>query len=183
MEQKSILKKITGSREASLVIVLIVMLVIISIFSPSFLSPTNLGQIFRNNTLTMLMALGMLCVMLVGGIDISITSTLALAGMAIGMLLKYDHIHSTFLVFVIAILIGLACGIVVGLVISRAGVPPIIATMGFMYIYRAMAYLISRVSSSISASVLSSMKSVISSIILSAKALFGTIAATPITII
>ena len=46
----------------------------------------------KNNAVTMVMALGMLCVMLVGGIDISITSTLALAGMAIGMLLKYDHI-------------------------------------------------------------------------------------------
>ena len=39
--------------------------------------------------------------------------------------------------------IGIACGLVVGLVISRADVPPIIATMGFMYIYRAMGYLVS----------------------------------------
>ena len=85
----------------------------------------------------------MLCVMLVGGIDISIMSSLALSGMAIGMLLKYEHISGTVLPFIIAILIGTACGFVVGLVISRANVPPIIATMGFMYIYRAMGYLIS----------------------------------------
>ncbi len=90
----------------------------------------------------MVMSLGMLCVMLVGGIDISIMSTLALSGMSIGMLLKYEHISSTFLAFVIAMAIGIACGFV-GLVISRADVPPIIATMGFMYIYRAMGYLVS----------------------------------------
>ena len=39
--------------------------------------------------------------------------------------------------------IGIACGLVVGLVISRANVPPIIATMGFMYIYRALGYQVS----------------------------------------
>ena len=58
-------------------------------------------------------------------------------------LLKYEHISSTFLAFVIALAIGIACGFLVGLVISRADVPPIIATMGFMYIYRAMGYLVS----------------------------------------
>ena len=97
----------------------------------------------KNNAVTMVMSLGMLCVMLVGGIDISIMSTLALTGMSIGMLLKYEHISSTFLAFVIALAIGIACGFLVGLVISRADVPPIIATMGFMYIYRAMGYLVS----------------------------------------
>ena len=50
---------------------------------------------------------------------------------------------NTFLAFVIAIAIGAACGAVVGLVISRAAVPPIIATMGFMYVFRAMGYLVS----------------------------------------
>ena len=143
MEQKSLLKKITGSREASLVIVLIVMLIIISIFSPSFLSPTNLGQIFRNNTLTMLMALGMLCVMLTAGIDISITSTLAFAGMSIGLLQKYDVIHNTFLLFLIGALIGLCCGFLNGLIIAKGKIAPIICTMGFMYVWRGMAYVIS----------------------------------------
>ena len=45
----------------------------------------------------MVMSLGMLCVMLVGGIDISIMSTLALSGMSIGMLLKYGHIQVHYL--------------------------------------------------------------------------------------
>ena len=143
MENKSFLKKITSSREASLVIVLIVMLIIISIFSPSFLSPTNLGQIFRNNTLTMLMALGMLCVMLTAGIDISITSTLAFAGMSIGLLQKYDIIHNTFILFVIGALIGLVCGFLNGFIIAKFKIAPIICTMGFMYVWRGMAYVIS----------------------------------------
>ena len=79
-------------------------------------------DMLKNNAVTMVMSLGMLCVMLVGGIDISIMSTLALSGMSIGMLLKYEHISSTFLAFVIAIAIGIVCGAVVGLIISRADV-------------------------------------------------------------
>ena len=143
MEKKSVMKKITGSREALLAIVLIVLFVIITAINPSFLTPKSLMDMLKNNAVTMVMSLGMLCVMLVGGIDISIMSTLALSGMSIGMLLKYGHITSTLLAFIIAMAIGIACGLVVGLVISRANVPPIIATMGFMYIYRAMGYLVS----------------------------------------
>ena len=137
------LKKLTGSREFLLFIIVIAMFAIVSIINPAFFSFKAVTDMVKNNAVTMIMALGMLGVMLVGGIDISITSTLALSGMAIGMLLKYGHIQSTLLAFLITLCIGTACGFFIGLVISRASVPPIIATMGFMYIYRAMGYLIS----------------------------------------
>ncbi|MDC7291396.1 ABC transporter permease [Blautia schinkii] len=144
MEKKSFIKKLTGSREALLAVILIILFVVITIISPSFLSPRSIMDMLKNNAVTMILALGMLCVMLVGGIDISIMSTLALSGMAIGMLLKYEYISNTFLVFVIAIAIGAVCGFLVGVVISRADVPPIIATMGFMYVFRAMGFIVSK---------------------------------------
>lgn len=137
------LKKLTGSREFLLFVIVVAMFGVVSAINPAFFSFEAVTDMLKNNAVTMIMALGMLGVMLVGGIDISITSTLAFSGMAIGMLLKYGHIASTPLAFIISILIGTACGGLVGLVISRADVPPIIATMGFMYIYRAMGYLIS----------------------------------------
>ena len=80
MEKKSVMKKITGSREALLAVVLIVLFVIITAINPSFLTPKSLMDMLKNNAVTMVMSLGMLCVMLVGGIDISIMSTLALSG-------------------------------------------------------------------------------------------------------
>lgn len=144
MEKKSLLKRITGSREASLVIVLIVLCALISIKSPAFLSAQNILEILKNNAVIMVMSLGMLCVLLIGGIDISITSTLALAGMSIGMMYKYNIISSTLQGFLIAAVMGAACGLVVGLIISYGKVLPIIATMGFMYIYRGLAYLVAQ---------------------------------------
>ena len=97
MKQKSTLKKITGSREFLLAVILILLFAIVTAISPSFLKPKSLMDMLKNNAVTMVMALGMLCVMLVGGIDISIMSTLALSGMSIGMLLKYGQITSTIL--------------------------------------------------------------------------------------
>ena len=143
-DKKSLWQKLTGSREASLVLILIVLLIVVQILSGgSFLTAQNISQIFRNNALTMLMALGMLCVLLTGGIDISITSILAFSGMTIGLLQKYDILHNTFLLFVIAAAIGLGCGLINGLIISRGHVAPIICTMGAMYIWRGLAYVIS----------------------------------------
>ncbi|MGN1141297.1 MAG: ABC transporter permease [Oliverpabstia sp.] len=141
--KKSFLKKITGSREASLVIVLFVLGIVVTILNPTFFSLNNVGQIFRNNALTMIMAAGMLCVLLTGGIDISVTSILALSGMTVGLLQKYDVIHNVPLLFLIGIAIGVICGIINGLIISYGKVTPIICTMGFMYIWRGMAYVIS----------------------------------------
>ena len=143
MDKTSALKKITGSREILLVGILILLFAVVTVISPSFLTPKSIMDMLKNNAVTMVMALGMLCVMLVGGIDISIMSTLALSGMSVGMLLKYEVITSPVLAFLISIAIGTACGLLVGLVISRANVPPIIATMGFMYVFRAMGYLVS----------------------------------------
>lgn len=142
MEKKSLLKKITGSREASLVIVLIVLLIAISIKNPSFMSMQNILEILKNNSVIMIMSLGMLCVLLIGGIDISITSTLAFAGMTVGMMYKVGTLHSTLLGFVIATLMGIVCGAIIGAIIAYGNVIPIIATLGFMYIYRGFAYLV-----------------------------------------
>lgn len=143
-QKKSLWKIITGSREVSLLLILIVMLVIVQILSRgTFLTPTNIGQIFRNNALTMLMALGMLCVMLTAGIDISITSTLAFTGMIIGMLQKRAGFTNTLVLFLLAALIGIACGFLNGLIISKGHLAPIICTMGFMYIWRGLAYVVS----------------------------------------
>ncbi|MDE7330715.1 MAG: ABC transporter permease [Lachnospiraceae bacterium] len=142
MEKKSIWKRMKDSREASLVIVLILLCAAVSIKNPAFLSLNNIEEILKNNAVTMILALGMLCVLLIGGIDISIASTLAFTGMSVGLLFKYGYMSSTLLGFVLAMAIGALCGLIIGLVIGKGKVTPIIATMGFMYIYRGMAYVV-----------------------------------------
>lgn len=135
--------KLAQSREAILAIVLVILCFLIQIKSPSFLGITSIMDMLKNNAVIMILALGMLLVLLIGGIDISITSSCAFAGMTVGLLLKYQIVTNTFLLIVIAVGIGIACGLFIGLIISKGRVIPIIATMGFMYIYRGIAYVIS----------------------------------------
>ena len=58
MEKKSLVKKLTGSREALLAVVLIVLFIVITAINPSFLTPKSLMDMLKNNAVTMVMALG-----------------------------------------------------------------------------------------------------------------------------
>ncbi len=129
-------------RELSLIFVLVLLIAVVSIINPAFFTIDNFLEVLKNNVVTLIPTLGMLMVLLIGGIDISIASTMALAGMAVGLLFKYNKISSTFLGILIALAIGAVCGLLMGIIIGLGKVPPIIATMGGMYIFRALAYLV-----------------------------------------
>ena len=150
MKAKEIFRKITGNHEMSLVLILVVMFIVVDILSGgTFHSGTNIADIFRNNALTLLMSLGMLLVLLTGGIDISITGVLAFSGMTIGIMMKNGVLASVplalriFLLFLISTAIGTVCGLINGLIIAKGKVSPIICTLGAMYVWRGMAYIVS----------------------------------------
>lgn len=142
MEKKFSLKKLTSSREMSLLLVVIVLCIFIQFRNSSFLTGTVIVEMLKNYSVTMILALGMMCVLLIGGIDISIGSTIALSGMGSALMMRDGVFSNTLLGFVMSVLIGLVCGLVIGLVISKGKVLPIIATLGFMNIYRGLTYLI-----------------------------------------
>ncbi|WP_430312637.1 ribose ABC transporter permease [Rummeliibacillus pycnus] len=113
---------------------LLLIIIIISIMSPSFLTATNIFNVLRQVSISALIAFGMTFVILTGGIDLSVGSTLALTGaISAGMLASgMDPI--------LAMLIGLALGAVLGavngVIIAKGKVAPFIATLATMTIYR-----------------------------------------------
>jgi rhamnose transport system permease protein len=136
------LKKITATREMSLVIILIVLSAFIQVRNSTFLSLSNLNDMLTNAVMMGILAVGMMCVLLIGGIDISIGSNIAFSGMSVALLLRsYPGIPTVF-AFVLGILIGSFCGVLVGLIITKGNVIPIIATMGLMNAFRGATYLI-----------------------------------------
>ncbi|MFV0528749.1 MAG: ABC transporter permease [Lachnospiraceae bacterium] len=136
------LKKLASSREMSLVIVLIILCGFIQFRNSNFLTAKTIGDMFQNYSVTMVLAIGMMGVLLIGGIDISIGSTVALSGMITALMMRDGLYENVFVGFLVSILVGLAAGVIIGLVISRGGVLPIIATLGFMNIYRGITYLV-----------------------------------------
>lgn len=118
------------------VIGLLLIVVIISIMSPSFLTMNNLFNVLRQVSINALIAFGMTFVILTGGIDLSVGSILALTGavtagmMAGGM----DPI----LAMLLGVLLGVILGAINGLIIAKGKVAPFIATLATMTIFRGL---------------------------------------------
>lgn len=143
MEKKSFdIKKLTSSREASLAVVLLVLCAFIAFRNGTFITPKNLNNMFINYAIYMILSLGMMCVLVIGEIDISIGSTIALSGMSAALILRDNQGMPTIAVFLIAIAVGTLCGVIIGLVIAKGKVISIIATLGFMNILRGVTYLL-----------------------------------------
>ena len=150
MKSKTLLKNnplsnIFRSREASLLLVMVLLVGLIQWRSGGkFLSATVLTQLTQNYAYTMVLSFGMLLVLLIGGIDISIGATLALSGMSTSLLMRDGIITNPFVAFVFSTLVGLVCGLVIGGIVSKGKVIPIIATLGMQYIYRGLTYFVSK---------------------------------------
>jgi rhamnose transport system permease protein len=149
MKNKTLLKnskigELLRSREASLMLVMALLVAVIQWRSGGkFLSGNVIYQLTQNYAYTAVLAFGMLLVLLIGGIDISIGATVALSGMATSLMMRDGFITSPIVAFAFSILVGLICGMVIGVIISKGKVIPIIATLGMQYIYRGLTYFIS----------------------------------------
>ena len=100
-------------REIPLLAVLVLLLILVSIRVPGYLAD-NYMNVLKGGSINMVMACGMLCVLLVGSIDISVTAILAFAGAVCGKLMGMGVIQSTWMMFALGILIGAVIGAVNG---------------------------------------------------------------------
>ena len=144
LRKDGFLGNLLRSRESSLLLVMVLLTAVIQWRSGGkFLSGTVITQLTQNYAYTMVLSFGMLLVLLIGGIDISIGATLALSGMSTSLLMRDGIITSPLVAYGFSILVGLACGLVIGLIVSKGKVIPIIATLGMQYIYRGLTYFVS----------------------------------------
>ncbi len=149
MKNKTLLKnnalgELLRSREASLMLVMVLLVAVIQWRSGGkFLSGNVIYQLTQNYAYTVVLSFGMLLVLLIGGIDISVGATLALSGMSTCLLMRDGIITNSVVAFGFSVLVGLVCGLVIGVIISKGKVIPIIATLGMQYIYRGLTYFVS----------------------------------------
>ncbi|SES06170.1 ABC transporter permease subunit [Salisediminibacterium halotolerans] len=115
---------------------LLLIVAIVSILNPSFLSPTNLFNLLRQVSVNALIAFGMTYVILTGGIDLSVGSTLALSS-AVGASLMAAGVDPIF-AMLLALLAGAVLGALNGVFIAKGKVAPFIATLATMTIYRGL---------------------------------------------
>lgn len=139
----SLLRKLGGSREVSLLIVMVILCGFIQFRNHDFLTVKVITDMLKNYSHTFVLSLGMMLVLLIGGIDIAIGSSLAISGMTAALMMRDGYFTSTLVTFLVAILVGLLCGLVNGLIITKGGLLPIIATLGTSNIFRGLTYIVS----------------------------------------
>ena len=119
---------------------LVALCVLIAALEPKFLSAGNLAGVARQTAVITIIAMGMTVVMVSGGIDLSVGSAMALAGVAGALLMAAGAPPSMGVLGALAA--GAACGLANGVAIAALRIPPFIVTLGAMGIYRGVALLV-----------------------------------------
>lgn len=124
----------TNKREISATVAYLAILVCVSILAPSFFTGGNLRDLIVNNAPTLLIAVGMTMVILVGEIDISVGSQFAGCSIAAGFLAKTGMPLP--LLFICVLLTGAMMGSINGLLIGHLRLPSIIVTLAMLVLWR-----------------------------------------------
>ena len=114
---------------------LVLLIAVVSILNPSFLSPKNIMNILRQTSVNAVIAAGMTFVILTGGIDLSVGSILGISGAVCASLLVSGQ--NVVIAVLAALVVGAVVGFLNGFIISKGKLQPFIATLATMKIGRA----------------------------------------------
>lgn len=135
VKDKRVLQKLSGLGP---VLALIVLALITTVMNPSFLDPNNLLNLLRQVSINGLIAFGMTFVILTGGIDLSVGAILALTSALSAMMITSGV--PTLIAMLIGIIFGGLLGGLNGLLITKGGAAPFIASLATMTIFRGATY-------------------------------------------
>ena len=120
----------------------ILLSVVLTFVSSSFLSLNNWMNILRQAAINAMVSLGMLMVLLTGGVDLSVGPMVALTSCTMGVLMKAG-VSSPLIQILAALVVGIICGGINGLLFTKLRLPhPFVSTMGARMVYRGLALLI-----------------------------------------
>ena len=108
-------------------LILLLLCAVVSILTPKFLNWNNIMNIARQTTINGIIAIGMACVILTGGIDLSVGSVLAFSTMVSGLMISAGC--PGWIAGIVGVLIGGAIGTLNGALISTMNLPPFIVTL------------------------------------------------------
>ncbi|MFQ8430626.1 ABC transporter permease [Amaricoccus sp. W119] len=131
------------SRELILAFAIVALILMISLRFPAFAGPANLANVFNDTAILIMLALGQMAVILTKSIDLSVAANLALNGMVVAMLNSAMPGIPVPLLIVLAVGLGAALGALNGLMVWKLDIPPIVATLGTLTIYRGLIFVIS----------------------------------------
>jgi rhamnose transport system permease protein len=139
----SFLLTLARFREIGLSIFILILVAVVTIRSPDFLTLRNLNEILMNISVLVIVALAQTMVMITHGIDLSVSSMIGLVAIMVAAFVKVNPGFPMPLAILLGMALGAVLGMVNGLIITFGKVPPIIATLGTLSIYRGLVFLYS----------------------------------------
>jgi len=139
---RSLLLVIAGVRETGISIFILLLIIAVSLRSPYFLTVDNFKDILMDIAILSMVAIGETMVILTRSIDLSVASTLALSGMIVGMTVSSHWGIPPAVALLMGIGVGAVLGSLNGLLVTKGRIPPIIATLGTLSIYRGLVFAI-----------------------------------------
>jgi rhamnose transport system permease protein len=135
--------RLLGRREAALAALVVALFAAIGWRAPVFWSAANLDTLLNDGAILTIMALAQMCALLTRGVDLSVGSSMALAGMGTALLSRAQPELPVLWTLVLALGSGLVLGAINGLFIAWLALPPIVVTLGTMSIYRGLVFVLS----------------------------------------
>ena len=127
---------------ALIVVIILFQVLIIAAGKGSLLKPQNVSNIIAQNSYVVILATGMLlCILTGGNIDLSVGSIVALVGAVAGTLIIEMHVN-VYVAILVCLLVGTFIGAIQAYCIAYVGIPPFIATLGGMLLWRGIAQVI-----------------------------------------
>lgn len=129
-------------REISLALLILVMCVILSLTTSTFLTRDNIFNILKQAAITVVLACGMTFIISGGGIDLSVANNMCFA--SVTLCIVYNATHSDVLALLTGVLLGASIGALNGVFVTKLGLPPFIVTMGMSNIASGLALVITK---------------------------------------
>jgi rhamnose transport system permease protein len=130
-------------RDTTIVAALVVIVILSAIFVPYFASVTTVSFLLIDAVPILLMAMPVALIIITGEIDLSVASTAGLSAAVLGVLWQQSHAHGNiWLIFVVCLLVGAACGAFNGFLIAVVGLPSLAVTIGTLALFRGLALVV-----------------------------------------
>jgi ribose transport system permease protein len=136
------LAQIVAIRELSLILVLVVFAVIMGLISPFFMTWPNLEAILLSLSVEATIAIGMVILLISGGLDLSVGSTLGFTGVVAGLVMTAGIPAP--LAILIGLLAALGVGLINGLLVAKMKINPFITTLGMNITIRGLLLVVAK---------------------------------------
>lgn len=131
-----LLRAVLRLRELPVAVALVSLIVITATLNPRFLTPQSTKDLLLNATIVLILAVGQAVVIITRNVDLSVGSILGLTGFLTGTLFATVPGIPIPVVFLAGIALGTILGAINGLLVTLAGVPALVITLGTLYVYR-----------------------------------------------